>query len=45
MGKYNQELARGGILLAAEGLRPSSQGARVRFSGEGRIVTDGMAST
>jgi predicted transcriptional regulator YdeE len=41
MGKYNEELARAGILLAAEGLRLSSKGARVRFSGEGRIVTDG----
>ena len=41
MGKYNQELAQAGILLAAEGLHPSSRGARVRFSGESRIVTDG----
>ena len=41
MGKYNEELAQAGILLAAEGLQPSSKGARVRFSGESRIVTDG----
>jgi predicted transcriptional regulator YdeE len=41
MGQYNEELARAGILLSADGLKPSSQGARVRFSGESRIVTDG----
>jgi hypothetical protein len=41
MGKYNEELARAGVLLSAEGLHPSSKGARVRFSGEERIVTDG----
>jgi predicted transcriptional regulator YdeE len=41
MGKYNEELAQAGILLAAEGLHPSSRGARVRFSGKNRIVTDG----
>jgi predicted transcriptional regulator YdeE len=41
MCKYNEELARAGILLAANGLHPSSKGARVRFSGESRIVTDG----
>ena len=41
MGKYNEELARAGILLAAEGLQPSSRGARVRFSGKSRLVTDG----
>ena len=41
MGKYNEELAKAGILLAGEGLRPSSKGARVRFSGSKRTVVDG----
>lgn len=41
MGKFNEELARAGVLLAAEGLRPSSKGARVRFSGKKRTVIDG----
>ena len=41
MGKYNEELVKAGILLAAEGLHPSSRGARVRFSGSQRIVIDG----
>lgn len=41
MGRYNEELARAGILLAGEGLRPSSQGVRVRFAGSQRTVTDG----
>ena len=41
MGKYNEELVKAGILLAAEGLKPSSQGARVRFSGSRRTVIDG----
>ncbi len=41
MGKYNAELVKAGILLAGEGLKPSSQGKRVRFSGNGRSVTDG----
>src|SRR5271168_151493 len=41
MGKYNEELANAGILLAAEGLHPSSKGARVRFSGKNRTVIDG----
>jgi hypothetical protein len=41
MGKYNEELAKAGVLLAAEGLQPSSKGARVKFSGAKRIVTDG----
>jgi hypothetical protein len=41
MGKFNEELAKAGVLLAAEGLHPSSRGARVRFSGDKRIVTDG----
>jgi hypothetical protein len=41
MGKYNEELVKAGVLLAAEGLQPSSKGARVRFSGGKRTVTDG----
>jgi hypothetical protein len=41
MGKYNEELGRAGVLLAAEGLHPSSKGARVRFSGTKRTVIDG----
>ncbi len=41
MQKYNEELAKAGILLAAEGLSPSSKGARVRFRGEKRTVIDG----
>ena len=41
MGKFNEELARAGVLLAAEGLQPSSKGARVRFSGTERTVIDG----
>jgi len=41
MGKFNEELARAGILLAGEGLQPSSKGARVRFSGDKRTVIDG----
>lgn len=41
MGKFNEELAKAGILLAAEGLHPSSKGVRVGFRGEERIVTDG----
>lgn len=41
MGKYNEELAKAGVLLAAEGLHPSSKGARVKFSGKNRTVTDG----
>jgi len=41
MGKFNEELAKAGVLLAGEGLHPSSKGARVRFSGAKRIVTDG----
>src|SRR3989475_5043519 len=41
MGKYNEALAAAGVLLAAEGLRPSSKGARVRFSGAKRTVIDG----
>jgi hypothetical protein len=41
MGKFNEELAKAGVLLAAEGLQPSSKGARVRFSGSKRTVIDG----
>ena len=41
MGKFNQELAIAGVLLAGEGLHPSSKGTRIRFSGDKRIVTDG----
>jgi hypothetical protein len=41
MGKYNEELVKAGVLLAAEGLQPSSKGARVRFSGSKRTVIDG----
>jgi hypothetical protein len=41
MGKFNEELANAGVLLAGEGLHPTSKGARVRFSGEKRTVIDG----
>jgi hypothetical protein len=41
MGKYNEELVKAGIMLAGEGLQPSSKGARVRFSGNKRTVIDG----
>ena len=41
MGQYNEELAKAGVLLAGEGLHPSSKGARVNFSGGKRTVTDG----
>jgi hypothetical protein len=41
MGKFNEELAKAGVLLAGEGLQPSSKGARVKFSGNQRTVTDG----
>src|SRR5882762_2058242 len=41
MGKFNEELVKAGVLLAAEGLQPSSKGARVRFSGNKRTVIDG----
>lgn len=41
MGNYNEELAKAGLLLAGEGLHPSSKGARVRFSGNQRTVIDG----
>ena len=41
MGRYNEELVKAGVMLAGEGLRPSSQGKRVRFEGSKRTVTDG----
>jgi hypothetical protein len=41
MGSYNEELANAGILLSADGLKPSSQGKRVAFDGASRVVTDG----
>jgi hypothetical protein len=41
MGNYNEELVKAGIMLAGEGLHPSSKGARIRFSGANRTVTDG----
>jgi hypothetical protein len=41
MGRYNEELARAGVMLAGEGLQPSAKGARVRFSGSQRTVIDG----
>jgi hypothetical protein len=44
MGKYNEELVKAGVMLAGEGLQPSSKGARVRFSGNKRTVTDGPFS-
>ena len=41
MGRFNEELAKAGVLMAAEGLQASSKGARVRFSGTNRTVVDG----
>jgi len=41
MGAFNEELVKAGVMLAGDGLKPSSAGARVRFSGSQRIVTDG----
>ena len=41
MGRYNEELVKAGIMLAGEGLHPSSKGKRVRFSGDKRTVIDG----
>ena len=41
MGKYNEELAKAGVMLAGEGLHPSSKGVRVRFSGAKRTIIDG----
>ena len=44
MTTYNEELAKAGVMLAGEGLHPSSKGARVRFQGDQRTVTDGPFS-
>ena len=41
MGRFNEELVKAGVMLAGEGLHPSSRGARVRFSGKGRTVVEG----
>jgi hypothetical protein len=41
MGKFNEELVKAGIMLAGEGLHPSSKGVRVRFDGDQRTVIDG----
>jgi hypothetical protein len=41
MGKFNEELVKAGVMLAGEGLHPTSRGARVKFAGDKRIVTDG----
>ena len=41
MGKFNEELVKAGVMLAGEGLHPSSKGSRVRFSGDQRTVIDG----
>lgn len=41
MGKYNEDLVRAGVMLAGEGLQPTSKGAKVRFSGAKRTVVDG----
>jgi hypothetical protein len=41
MGKYNEELVKAGVMLAGEGLHPTSKGARVRFEGKNRTVIDG----
>jgi len=44
MGKFNEELVKAGVMLAGEGLHPSSKGARVKFSGDKRTVIDGPFS-
>jgi hypothetical protein len=44
MGKFNEEMARAGVMLAGEGLRPSSDGARIQFKGNQRTVIDGPFS-
>jgi hypothetical protein len=41
MGRFNEELRQAGVMLAGEGLRPSSQGVRVQFAGDSRTVVDG----
>lgn len=41
MGKFNEELVKAGVMLAGDGLQPSSKGARVKFSGKARTVVDG----
>jgi len=41
MGRYNEELAKAGVMLAGEGLHPSARGVRVRFAGDSRTVVDG----
>jgi hypothetical protein len=41
MGKYNEELVKAGVMLAGEGLHPSSKGVRIKFSGDKRTITDG----
>ncbi|HWO16642.1 MAG TPA: YciI family protein [Solirubrobacterales bacterium] len=41
MGKFNEELVKAGVMLAGEGLHPTSRGARIRFSGDERTVIDG----
>ena len=41
MGKFNEELVKAGVMLAGDGLQPSSKGARIKFSGKNRAVTDG----
>jgi hypothetical protein len=41
MGNFNEELVKAGVMLAGDGLHPSSKGARVRFTGDKRTVTDG----
>ena len=41
MGKFNEDLIKAGVLLAGEGLQASSKGARVKFAGDKRTVTDG----
>jgi len=44
MGKFNEELTKAGVMMAAEGLQPSSKGARFRFSGDKRTVIDGPSA-